>query len=93
MRAVIRDHPQLDRIYVEHQTDNGLSFDGVADMLLYVMAGESESAFLKEHPEIENIWNDHADEQDNLSITGAYRLLHYLGKKSGYRHTYRGKQR
>lgn len=95
VRAVIKNHPQLDRIYVAHQTDNGLSFDGVADMLLYVLeqSGESGESFLKKHPEIENIYNDHADEQGNISITGAYRLLHHIGKKSGYRHTYRGNQR
>lgn len=98
VRAVIRDHPRLDQVYVHHQTENGLSYEGVVRVLRYVLdhsdeSGASGESFLKNHPELVNIFDDHADEQGNISITGAYRLLHYIGKQSGYRHTYRGKQR
>jgi hypothetical protein len=99
--AVIEDHPKLDQIYVEHQTENGaLSSDGVVHALRYVLeqsgkdvSSASALAFLKKHPELDNIYYDHADEDGNLSITGLYRALHYIGKATGYKFTYRGKQR
>ena len=95
VRAVIRDHPAIDSIYVQNQTETGgLSADGVEHALRYLLeqAKESETVFLKKHPELEGIYFDHADENGNLSVTGAYRALHYLGKTRGYKFNYRGQR-
>ena len=95
VRAVIRDHPAIDSIYVQNQTETGgLSADGVEHALRYLLeqAKESETEFLKKHPELEGIYFDHADENGNLSVTGAYRALHYLGKAKGYKFNYKGQR-
>lgn len=88
MRAVIADHPRLDSIYVEHQSDDGLSIsrDGVGQMMRYVLnrSGETPESFLATYPAVENIFADHSDGEGNLSLIGAYKFLHLVGRESGY---------
>lgn len=96
VKHFIADHPDLDQVYVQHQTEaGGLSVDGVLAGLDYLLekAGIADPLeLLKQHPELDYIYNDHADEQGTLSAVGLYRALHYVGKKSGYKFNYRGKR-
>ena len=86
VRDVIGEHPRLDQIFVNHQTDTGMSHDGFKQMLRYVadQTGETPESFMASYPGVSGIYADHSDADGNLSITGIYLFLRYIGKESGY---------
>ena len=95
VRAVIRDNPAIDSIYVQNQTETGgLSADGVEHALRYILeqSGETESAFLKKHPELDALYFDHVTADGGITPAGLYRMLHYFGKTAGHKFNYRGQR-
>jgi len=92
--AVIEDHPQIDELFVQYQSDNGVSIEGVAAAAEYIsqkFGFESLEELSKHHPELDHIFYDHFDEPTGtLSMVGVKQALSYFGKRSGYRYTYRG---
>lgn len=94
--ALIEDHPEIGRVYEQHQTEDGsLSIHGVQAGMNYLMktAGyESPEALETAHPELAALWHEHADDNGNLSPVGFQRMLSYLAKRSGYKYTHRGRR-
>lgn len=91
--AVIEDNPQIDELFIQHQTDNGVSIEGVATAAEYIaqkFGFESLEELSKNHPELDYIFYDHYDEPtQTLSMVGVKQALSYFGRRSGYKFTYR----
>ena len=63
--AVIEDHPQIDELFVQYQSDNGVSIEGVAAAAEYIAQKsgfESLEELSKHHPEQDQIFYDTYDE-------------------------------
>ena len=94
--AVIEDHPQIDELFVQYQSDNGISIEGVAEAAEYIaqkFGVESLEELSKHHPELDQIFYDNYDEPTGtLSMVGIKQSLAYIGKRSGYSYKHREKR-
>ena len=94
--AVIEDHPQIDELFVQYQSDNGVSIEGVAEAAEYItqkFGFESLEELSKHHPELDQIFYDNYDEPTGtLSMVGIKQSLAYIGKRSGYSYKHREKR-
>ena len=94
--AVIEDHPQIDELFVQYQSDNGISIEGAAEAAEYItqkFGFESLEELSKHHPELDQIFYDHYDEPTGtLSMVGIKQSLAYIGKRSGYSYKHREKR-
>ena len=91
--AVMEDHPDLGAAINGHQTEGGVSLEGVqlAAQYLAEKSGFSDvEALGKAHPELDAILSDHFDDATNtFSGTGIYLALKYIATTSGYQATFR----
>ena len=89
-RGLVEDHQEIQAALDNHLShDNGLSLEGVQLVGEFIAgrAGYSDiDSMVKEHPEIEHIFNESYDENTgSLSATGTLRVLHYVASRSGYK--------
>jgi hypothetical protein len=92
--AVVQDHPTIDKIYVEHQRENGgLSLEGIqatAQYLAQTSGFDTVESMGKAHPELESLfWDYYNESTGTISPTGLYRMLAYVGARSGFRYTHK----
>ena len=95
--AVMEDHPDLGAAINGHQTEGGVSLEGVQLAAQYLAEksgfGDQENpieALGQAHPEIEALFLENFDESSGtLSAFGVHVLLKHIGTTSGYKAAYR----
>lgn len=95
--SVFRDHPEFDDIYEECATEgggiSGAGMEKIIGKLLKESPHRTVESLERRVPELFAIIDDHYDETtDTVSAAGVHRAIAYIGERSGYRYTYRGKK-